>query len=115
MRRDGVLLTAIPNPVHASEEPGVTNITWSTGDGSEGQLYVSSTGVYAGRDPTNSDEALRLLESTKARGAQYLVIPAKSFWWLDHYQKFREHVEARYQVVARDEETCIIFDLRESS
>ncbi len=115
VRRDGVLLTAIPNPVHASEEPGVTNITWSTGDGSEGQLYVSSTGVYAGRDPTNSDEALRLLESTKARGAQYLVIPAKSFWWLDHYQKFREHVEARYQVVARDEETCIIFDLRESS
>jgi len=115
VRLDGVLLTAIPNPVHASEEPGVTNITWSTGDGSEGQLYVSSMGVYAGRDPANSDEALRLLELTKARGAQYLVIPAKSFWWLDHYQKFREHVEARYQAVVRDEETCIIFDLRESS
>ena len=115
VRLDGVLLTAIPNPVHASEEPGVTNITWSTGDGSEGQLYVSSIGVYAGRDPANSDEALHLLESTKARGAQYLVIPAKSFWWLDHYQKFREHVEARYQAVARDEETCIIFELRESS
>ena len=115
VRLDGVLLTAIPNLVHASEEPGVTNITWSTGDGSEGQLYVSSMGVYAGRDPANSDEALHLLESTKARGAQYLVIPAKSFWWLDHYQKFREHVEARYPAVARDEETCIIFDLRESS
>jgi hypothetical protein len=35
-REDGVVLTAIPNPVFAGEEPGVTNITWSTGDGSEG-------------------------------------------------------------------------------
>ncbi len=112
---DGVLLTAIPNPVHASEEPGVTNITWSTGDGSKGQLYVSGMGVYAGRDPSDSDEARSCLESAKANGAQYLIIPAKSFWWLDHYQKFREHVETRYPAVARDEDTGIIFDLRESS
>jgi glycosyltransferase involved in cell wall biosynthesis len=111
---DGVLLTAIPNPVSAGEEPGVTNIAWSTGDGSEGQLYVSSVGVYAGRDPANSNEALRFLESIKAKGAEYLVIPGKSFWWLDDYQEFRERVENRYAAIVRDEQTCIIFDLRES-
>ena len=114
-REDGVVLTAIPNPVFAGEEPGVTNITWSTGDDSEGQVYVSSGGSYAGRDPANSDEALRLLESTKARGAQYLVIPAKSFWWLDDYKEFRHHVEARYPAIMEDENACIIFHLRESS
>jgi hypothetical protein len=114
-RADGVVLMAIPNPVFVDKEPGVTNITWSTGDGSEGQLYVSSGGSYAGRDPANSDEALRLLESTKARGAQYLLIPAKSFWWLDDHQEFRDHVEARYPVIMQDESTCIIFHLRESS
>ncbi len=108
---DGVLLTAIPNPVSAGEEPGVTNITWSTADGSEGQLYVSSVGVYAGRDPANSNEALRFLESIKAKGAEYLVIPAKSFWWLDDYQEFRRHVEADYRAVVRDDNTCIIFHL----
>ena len=108
---DRVLLTAIPNPVSAGEKPGVTNITWSTGDGSEGQLYVSSVGVYAGRDPANSNEALRFLESIKAKGAEYLVIPAKSFWWLDDYQEFRQHVEAHYRAVVRDDNTCIIFHL----
>jgi hypothetical protein len=114
-RDDGVMLTAIPNPVFAGEESGVTNIAWSTGDGSEGQVYVSSGGSYAGRDPANNDEALRLLESTKARGAQYLLIPAKSFWWLNDYNEFRDHVEARYPAIMQDESTCIIFHLRESS
>jgi glycosyltransferase involved in cell wall biosynthesis len=114
VRDDGVLLTAIPNPVHAGEEPGVTNITWSTGDGSEGQVYVSSVGVYAGRHPIDSDEAQRYLELAKAKGAQYLLIPAKSFWALDNYKEFRKRVEARYLVVVRDENTCIVFDLCES-
>jgi hypothetical protein len=114
-RGDGVLLMAIPNPVPAAEEPGTTNITWSTGNGSEGQLYVSSVGEYLGRDPISSDESSARLESAKANGAQYLLIPAKSFWWLDQYQEFRERVETRYPAVARDEDTCIIFDLREQS
>src|SRR2546423_219575 len=65
---DGVLLAAIPNPVPAAEEPGVTNITWSTGDGSEGQVYVSGAGVYAGHAPGNSAEAWANLESVKRKG-----------------------------------------------
>ena len=109
---DGIRLTAIPNPVPAAEEPGTTNITWSTGNGSQGRVYVSSGGVYLGRDPANSDEAWASLESAKANGAQYLLIPAKSFWWLNQYQRFREDVETRYSAVVRDENTCLIFDLR---
>jgi len=114
-RDDRALLTAIPNPVSVAEEPGVTNITWSTGDGSEGQVHVVGVGRYAGQDPADNDEAWSDLESAKAKGVQYLVIPAKSFWWLDDYRKFRARVEDRYAAIVRDENTCIIFDLRESS
>ena len=114
-RSDGVLLMAIPNPVPAAEEPGTTNITWSTGDGSEGQVYVSSAGVYPGHDPVNSDEAWASLESVERKGAEYLIMPAQSFWRLDDYQEFRKRVESRYPTVARADNTCIVFDLRESS
>jgi glycosyltransferase involved in cell wall biosynthesis len=110
---DGILLIANPNPVPAGERPGATNISWSTGDGSHGRVYVlSGFGAYAGHDPSDGDEAWNSLEATRAHGAQYLIIPAKSFWWLNRYRKFRERVEARYPIIVRDENTCIIFDLR---
>ena len=112
---DGILLTAIPNPVFAGEEPGVTNIIWSTGDGSEGQVYVAGEGQYAGQEPADSDEAWSELEAAMEKGTQYLLIPIKSFWWLDDYREFRERVDARFPAIVRDENTCTIFDLRESS
>ena len=71
-------------------------------------------GAYAGSDPFNSDEAWSCLGAAQAQGAQYLIIPAKSFWWLDRYHKFREHVEARYPAIVRDESACIVFELHES-
>src|ERR671916_128314 len=37
-------LTASPNPIPAGEKPGTTTISWSTGDGSWGQVYVSVDG-----------------------------------------------------------------------
>jgi hypothetical protein len=37
-------ITASPNPVPAGEGLGTTNVTWNTGDGSEGQVYVSVDG-----------------------------------------------------------------------
>jgi len=43
------------------------------------------------------------------------LLPATAFWWLDHYQKFRDYLEARYPVIVWDEKTCIIFDLRAHS
>ena len=112
---DGAALKAMPNPVPVGEEPGVTNICWNTGDGSEGQVYVSGEGLYAGHDPANSAEAWRALELEKANGAQYLIVPAKSFWWGDHCKQFRENVESSYPALVRDESTCLIFDLRELS
>jgi glycosyltransferase involved in cell wall biosynthesis len=110
-----VCLMATPNPVVVPNRyAGRTTITWNTGDGSEGRLYVSEGGEYDSRRPQDSDEAIRCLETIRAQGAQYLLLPATAFWWLNDYQKFREHVEASYPVVVRDDKTCIIFDLRQS-
>jgi glycosyltransferase involved in cell wall biosynthesis len=108
-------LVAVPNPVPAPNRFGRTTITWSTGNGSSGRLYVSHGGEYNGDRPRNSDEVIDHLEAIRARGAQYLLFPATEFWWLDQYQKFREHLETRYSAIVRDKRTCIIFDLRESS
>jgi glycosyltransferase involved in cell wall biosynthesis len=112
-QNNGVLLSANPNPVLVGEKPGATTITWSTGDGSEGQLYV--LGNYAGPDPSDSADAWRGLQTVQESGAQYLLIPARSFWRLADYKEFRERMERRYPAVFREENACIIFDLREPS
>jgi hypothetical protein len=39
-------ITASPNPVTTTgEAPGTTTITWNTGDGTTGQVYVSADGA----------------------------------------------------------------------
>ena len=111
---DQACLIAVPNPVPVPNRFGRTTITWNTGDGSEGRIYLSEGGNYDGRRPNDSAEAINRLEAIRARGAQYLLLPATAFWWLDHYQKFREHLDAHYRVIVRDENTCIIFDLRQT-
>jgi hypothetical protein len=40
----GATITASPNPVPAGQELGTTTITWNTGDGRNGQVYVSIDG-----------------------------------------------------------------------
>jgi Glycosyltransferases involved in cell wall biogenesis len=108
-------LIAIPNPVPAPNRFGRTTITWNTGDGSQGRIYVSEGGKHNRCPPKDSDEAISHLEAVRSRGAEYLLLPATAFWWLDQYQKFRQYLETRYLAIVRDKKTCIIFDLRESS
>jgi hypothetical protein len=38
-------ITASPNPVTTGEGSGTTTITWNTGDGTTGQVYVSEDGA----------------------------------------------------------------------
>jgi len=49
------------------------------------------------------------LESLRAAGAEYLVLPSTAYWWLDHYAGFAEHLHARYSAV--EHEACTIFKL----
>jgi hypothetical protein len=68
-------------------------------------------GRYAGHYPADSEDAVRQLELLRDRGAGYLVFPATSMWWLDHYPELSRHLENRYTSLVRDEDTCAIYDL----
>ena len=71
-------------------------------------------GVYAGYYPADSAAAITHLETLRARGADYLLFPSTAFWWLEHYQAFGQHLKSHYRVVVRQEDTCLIFALREA-
>lgn len=68
-------------------------------------------GEYRGHHPRDSVEAIAHLEELRAGGGEFLVFPQTAFWWLDHYGDFARHLEDRYRPVARDVETCIVYEL----
>lgn len=69
-------------------------------------------GTYAGHYPANSRAAIVQVERMRALGAEYLLFPETSSWWLDHYEGLASHLQSRYAVVARVEGTCILYSLR---
>ena len=67
-------------------------------------------GVYAGYYPADSVEAIDWLERARQEGAEYLLFPQTSLWWLDHYDEFAEHLRGRYAEVMRGDD-CLVFAL----
>ena len=50
------------------------------------------------------------------KGAEFLLLPPTAFWWLEHYQEFRQHLEDRYRALLPSScETCKIFALAGSN
>ncbi len=60
------------------------------------------TGLYAGHHPADGAEAVAHLEEPAAdAGVDYLVLPATSLWWLDHYPELREALDEDAELVCR--------------
>src|SRR5262245_23370603 len=105
--------------VTATVPPSQTVLVVSRGDdtllrlGSRSGWHFprTSDGRYAGYYPKNSAEAIKHLEELRARGARYLVFPATSLWWLEHYPDFKDHLDRRYECVVRDDKICAIYAL----
>jgi hypothetical protein len=70
----------------------------------------SPSGQYLGHHPDTGAAAVAHLESLRARGAQYLVIPAIYAWFLDHYTDLRGHLNREGELIHRDE-NCAIYGL----
>ncbi len=68
-------------------------------------------GKYAGYYPADSAAAIDHLEMLRSKGANFLLLPCTAFWWLEHYGEFREHLHNHYQIVVRQEDSCLIFAL----
>lgn len=83
-------------------------------EGRQGHHFPQTAdGTYAGYYPADSAVAIAHLESLRARGANYLIIPQTAAWWLEYYAEFARHLESRYRRVLHDE-TCTIFHLMPS-
>jgi hypothetical protein len=80
------MITASPNPVITGEGPGTTTITWNTGDGSMGQVYVSEDGkaesLFAtaptGSAPAPWIAAGKTFEFSLFAGAEHTKVLAKT-------------------------------------
>jgi hypothetical protein len=113
------LVDRIRNLVSATVRPGSTVIVASRGDerllefeAAEGWHFPQGlNGVYAGFHPRDSKAAILHLEELRSRGGDYFLIPATAAWWLDFYREFRDHLESRYRVVARERDACVVYDL----
>jgi hypothetical protein len=67
-------------------------------------------GAYSGYYPVDSRTAIEQLEQLREKGGNYVLFPGTSFWWLDHYQEFHQHLESHYQRIWRDD-SCLIYEL----
>jgi len=74
-----------------------------------------SGGGYAGHHPHDSATATAQLEDLRRRGAEYLVLPASSRWWLDFYGEFAGHLASHGEVVADLPDACLIYGLGRSA
>jgi glycosyltransferase involved in cell wall biosynthesis len=72
-------------------------------------------GVYAGHHPADSADAIARLEALRSGGADYLVIPATSGWWLDHYDELARHLDSSYARVGADDGAFVAYCLSTSS
>src|SRR5438132_4830109 len=78
-------ITASPNPVTVGEGPGTTTVTWNTGDGTAGQVYVSVDGgpeaVFAfgpsGSNAASWIQAGKTFEFRLYAGAEHTKVLAK--------------------------------------
>jgi hypothetical protein len=67
-------------------------------------------GEWAGFHPPDGEWAIDQLEALRACGADYLVMPAASSWWLERYPEFAANLTLHYPVV-HDDSACVIFAL----
>jgi glycosyltransferase involved in cell wall biosynthesis len=67
-------------------------------------------GKYAGYYPADSKAAIAHLEELRAEGATHLVLPRTGFWWLEHYEAFKTHLDAAYREI-RSDEHVIVYEL----
>lgn len=74
-----------------------------------------ANGGYAGYYPADSLGAVANLETARADGAQFLIFPRPSWWWLETYAGFADHLQNNYREIEVVGGSCRIYDLRASN
>jgi SAM-dependent methyltransferase len=71
----------------------------------------TAEGWHAGSHPADGAEAVRHLESLRAAGARWLLVPAPSLYWLESYPELAGHLRRAGREAHRDAD-CVLFELR---
>jgi hypothetical protein len=79
-------------------EPDALIVAADTGDPTifyyahrKGWHFLEKDGIYEG-NPSDSQEAIVDLEKLRRLGATHLVFTTNTFWWLDYYPEFAQHL-----------------------
>jgi len=100
-------------------EPDETVLVVSRGDPAllelaparAGHFPQGADGGFAGYYPHDAETAVAHLQALRDDGAAYLVFPATSAWWLDHYGALASYLLIHARVAHHDPD-CLVFDLR---
>ncbi len=71
-------------------------------------------GTFAGYYPGDGVDAINQLELVRAKGADYILFPRTSFWWLDYYSELKSYLDSNCRLVSHSE-ACIVFALERVS
>jgi lipopolysaccharide biosynthesis protein len=117
-QRNGELLPAIRQVVRASIPPEARVLVVT--EGSDGLLRLGrgrtchfprgATDTEARARPSDSEEAIALLEQEVRAGAEFLLIPGTASGWLSSYPGFADYLRSRFSLV--DEGPCTLVQLR---
>ena len=80
-----------------------------------GHFPQDEDGRYLGFYPEDGTAVVAHLETLRARGAQYLVFPTTSLWWLTEYPKFASYLDTQFQRVEAMDSECAIYELTQLS
>jgi hypothetical protein len=67
-----------------------------------------SDGSWPGHHPADGQEVIAGLEELSAQGAEYIVFPTPTLWWLDFYAGLAGRLDGR---AVHSNETCAIYSL----
>ena len=71
-----------------------------------------ASGGYPGFPFSHSVGAIAHLQALRWRGAEFILVPAPSAWWMDTFPEFAAHLVGRYRVVAHEDGVGLLVDLR---
>ena len=72
--------------------------------------FLESGGVYQG-NPLDDDAAIRELDRMRRSGSRFLAFDRSTFWWLEYYHGFADHLRAQHSCV-RETDRVVVFELR---
>jgi glycosyltransferase involved in cell wall biosynthesis len=75
--------------------------------------FLERNGEYWGSPPDDSS-AIHELERLRREGVGFVVVGWPSFWWLEHYPGFHQHLIHRTRPVLSNER-LLVFDMRDPS